>query len=150
MRKVKYHFQLREQKIVWRRSIWRVRGWWRVVTFFGSKIGQNLQLCGGRIIVQQEKISRVECSWSNPTNPLLLYEILHLLFFPPVRILCALQLESRKKLSAWPWRVTFGNSVSSGEVMSHQPNFSRQVVTSTLSKINKRNSVCDWMLVDST
>jgi len=28
---------------------------------------------------------------------LLLYKILHLLFFPPVRILCALCLESRKK-----------------------------------------------------
>jgi len=30
-------------------------------------------------------------------DPLLLYKILHLLFFPLVRILCALGLESRKK-----------------------------------------------------
>ena len=31
-------------------------------------------------------------------DPILLYKILHLLFFPLVRILCALRLESRKKL----------------------------------------------------
>jgi len=30
-------------------------------------------------------------------DPLLFHKILHLLFFPPVRILCALRLESRKK-----------------------------------------------------
>jgi len=34
-------------------------------------------------------------------NPLLLYKILHLLFFRLVRILCALRLENRKKLSTW-------------------------------------------------
>jgi hypothetical protein len=28
--------------------------------------------------------------------------------------------------------------------------FARQVITRTLSKINERNSVCEWMLVDST
>ena len=28
--------------------------------------------------------------------------------------------------------------------------FTRQVITHTLLKINKRNSVCEWMLVDST
>ena len=31
-------------------------------------------------------------------DPLLLYKILHLLFFPLVRILCALRFESRKKI----------------------------------------------------
>jgi hypothetical protein len=62
---------------------------------------------GGRIIVQQEKNldSRtqldepVECASGG--DPLILYKILHLLFFPVVRILCALRLESRKKLSPW-------------------------------------------------
>jgi hypothetical protein len=28
--------------------------------------------------------------------------------------------------------------------------FTRQVITCTMSKINKQNSVCEWMLVDST
>jgi hypothetical protein len=28
--------------------------------------------------------------------------------------------------------------------------FTRQVITRTLSKINKRNSVCEWKLVEST
>jgi len=37
----------------------------------------------------------VECTLGG--DPLLLYKILHLLFFPLVRILCALNLESRKK-----------------------------------------------------
>jgi hypothetical protein len=34
-------------------------------------------------------------------DPLLFYEILHLLFFPLVGILCALCFESRKILSTW-------------------------------------------------
>jgi hypothetical protein len=58
---------------------------------------------GWHIIVKQEKNleSRTqldepfECSSGG--DPLLLYTILHLLFFPPVRILSALRLESRKK-----------------------------------------------------
>ena len=37
----------------------------------------------------------VECASGD--DPVLLYKILHLLFFPLVRILCALRLESRKK-----------------------------------------------------
>jgi hypothetical protein len=45
---------------------------------------------------------------------------LHLLFFPLVRILCALRLENRKK-STLSWWGTFGISVSSAEGMSHQP-----------------------------
>jgi len=60
---------------------------------------------GGRIIVQQEKISRAECSWTNQLNELqeaisyCFIKILRLLFFPLVRILCALRFESRKELS---------------------------------------------------
>jgi len=38
----------------------------------------------------------VECTLGG--DPLLLYKILHLLFSPLVRILCALRLESRKKI----------------------------------------------------
>jgi len=38
----------------------------------------------------------VECA--SGSHPLLLYKILHLLFFPLVRILCALCLQSRKKI----------------------------------------------------
>jgi len=37
----------------------------------------------------------VECASGG--DPLLLYKILHLLFFPLERILCALDLESRKR-----------------------------------------------------
>jgi hypothetical protein len=45
---------------------------------------------GGRIIVQEEKISRAEHKLDEPVecasegDPLLLYKILHLLFFPLV------------------------------------------------------------------
>jgi hypothetical protein len=41
----------------------------RVVTFFGSKIGKR-SFVTGRIIVQHEKISRTERSWTNPLNAL--------------------------------------------------------------------------------
>jgi hypothetical protein len=61
---------------------------------------------GGRIIAQQEKLSRAERSWANPLNALLqtaipysLIKILDLPFFRLVRILCALRLESREMLS---------------------------------------------------
>jgi len=37
--------------------------------FFGSKIGKR-SFVGGLIIVQQEKISRAERSWTNPLNAL--------------------------------------------------------------------------------
>jgi len=66
--------------------------------------GNTYSFVGGRIIVQQEKISTAELIWTNPLNALqeaihlLLYKILNLLFFPLVRILCALCLESRKKI----------------------------------------------------
>jgi len=36
-----------------------------------------------------------------------------------------------------PWRIK-------------KTDFTRQVITRTLSKTNKRNSVCEWMLVDNT
>jgi hypothetical protein len=73
--------------------------------FGGKKMVNTCSFVGGRIIVQQEKNlerrtqldERVECTSGG--DPLLLHKILHLLFFPLVRILCALRLESRKKLS---------------------------------------------------
>jgi hypothetical protein len=60
---------------------------------------------GGAIIVQEEKNLDSRMLLDQPVesasggDPLLLYKILYLLFFPLVRILCALRLESRKKLS---------------------------------------------------
>jgi len=53
----------------------------------GSKIGKHLQLVGGRIIVQQEKMSKSRTRLDEPVecvlggDPLLLYKIPHLLFF---------------------------------------------------------------------
>jgi hypothetical protein len=72
--------------------------------FCGQKLANTCSFVGRRIIVQQEKISRAERRLTNPAlggDPLLLSKILHLLFSPLVRILCALCLESRKKLSTW-------------------------------------------------
>jgi hypothetical protein len=49
----------------------------RVYHFAGSKIGKRS--CVGRgIIIQQEKISRAECSWMNPVNAL--QEVIHYSF----------------------------------------------------------------------
>jgi hypothetical protein len=43
----------------------------KVVTFlWGQKLVNTFNYVGGRIIVQQEKISRAECSWTNPLNAL--------------------------------------------------------------------------------
>ena len=74
--------------------------------FWGQKLTNTCRFVAGCIIVQQEKISRrsqpdepVECA--SEGDPLLLYKILHLLFFPLVQILCALCLDSQKKLSTW-------------------------------------------------
>jgi hypothetical protein len=59
---------------------------------------------GGRIIVQKEKNLESRTQLDEPVecpsggDPLLLYKILHVLFFPLVRIICALCLESRKKI----------------------------------------------------
>jgi len=38
--------------------------------FLGQKLANTCSFVGGRIIVQQEKISRAECSWMNPLNAL--------------------------------------------------------------------------------
>jgi hypothetical protein len=71
--------------------------------FWGSKISKQLQLCGRahcratrkKTLESKTQLDEpVECA--SEGDPLLLYKILHLLFFPPVRILCALRLESRK------------------------------------------------------
>jgi len=45
--------------------------------FWGSKIGKR-SFVGGRIIVQEEKISRAEDSWMNPMN--VLQEAIHYSF----------------------------------------------------------------------
>ena len=73
--------------------------------FWGQKLANTCGFVGGCIIMQQEKILRAERSWTNPLNALQevihysFYKILSLLFFPLVRILCALCHESQKKLS---------------------------------------------------
>jgi len=53
----------------------------------GQKLTNTCSFVGGCIIVQQEKISKAERIRTKPS--------------PMVRILCALRLESRKKLSTW-------------------------------------------------
>ena len=82
--------------------------------FWGQKLANTCSFVGGRIIMQQEKIWRAERRLTNPAlggDPLLLSKILHLLFFPLVRILCALCLESRKNyqhgLAAGPLEFQF-------------------------------------------
>ena len=71
--------------------------------FGGSKVGKHLQLCGRvhyratrkNLETRTQLDELVECASGG--DPLLLYKILHLLFYPLVRILCALRLDSRKK-----------------------------------------------------
>jgi hypothetical protein len=71
----------------------------------GSKIGKHLQLCGWahyratrKNLKSRTQLDKpIECTSGG--NPLLLYKIHHLLFFPQVQILCAQCLESKKKLS---------------------------------------------------
>ena len=68
----------------------------------GSKIGKHLQFCGrAHYRAARKSLERrtqldepVECASGG--DPLHIYKIQHLLFFPLVRILCALRLESRK------------------------------------------------------
>jgi len=97
------------------------------VTFLGSKIGKLLQVCGRahfrgtrKNLESRTQLDQpVECASGG--DPLLLYKILHLPFFPLVRIVCALRLESREKnyqhgLDAGPWEF-----VSSAKAISHQP-----------------------------
>ena len=71
---------------------------------FGSKVGKHLQLRGRahyratrRNIDSRTQLDEpAKCA--SEGDPLLLYKILHLLLFPLARILCALRLESRKKI----------------------------------------------------
>ena len=81
-----------------------------VVTFLGGqKLANTCSFVGGRIIEQQEKNienrtlldAPVDCASGG--DPLRLYKFLYLLFFPLVRIPCALRLESRKQLSKRSW-----------------------------------------------
>jgi len=46
--------------------------------FWGQKLANTCSFVGGRIIVQQEKISRAERSWINPLNAL--QEVIHYSF----------------------------------------------------------------------
>jgi len=72
--------------------------------FGGSKIVKYLHFCGmAHYRVTRENLERrtqldepVECPLG--VDPLLIYKILHLLFFPVVQILCTLHLKSRKKI----------------------------------------------------
>jgi hypothetical protein len=70
--------------------------------FGGKKIGKNFQLCGRanyratRKNLETRKQLEESVKRSSGCNLLLLYKILHLLFFPLVRILCALRTESQK------------------------------------------------------
>jgi len=60
--------------------------------FFGSKIGKHLQLCGRAHYCATRKNLESRMQLDEPGectsggDPLLLYKILHLLFFPLVRI----------------------------------------------------------------
>jgi len=66
----------------------------------GSKIGKHLQLCwrahyrATRNNLDSKTQLDEPVKSASEGDPLLLYKILHLLFFPPVRIICALRLES--------------------------------------------------------
>jgi len=58
----------------------------------GQEWANNCSFVVGRIIVQKKNLdSRTQLEepdeWVSADDPLLLYKILHLLFFPPVRIL---------------------------------------------------------------
>jgi hypothetical protein len=72
--------------------------------FWGQKWQKLAALWAGALSCNKKNLKSrtqldepVECTSGD--DPLLLYKILHLLFFPLVRILCALRLESGKKLS---------------------------------------------------
>jgi hypothetical protein len=73
--------------------------------FFGSKIGKHLQLCGRAHYCATRKNLESKTQLDEPAecasggDLVLLYKILRLLIFPRVRILCALRLESRKKIT---------------------------------------------------
>jgi hypothetical protein len=73
--------------------------------FLGSKISKHLQLCGKAHYRATRKHLESRTQLGEPVeyasggDPLLLYKILHLLFFTVVWILCAVCLESWKTLS---------------------------------------------------
>jgi len=84
--------------------------------FWGSKICKHLQLCGrGHYRATRNLESRTQLNGTfecaSGGDPLLFCKFLHLLFFPPVRILFALHPESRKNyqhdLDAGPWEFQF-------------------------------------------
>jgi len=74
-----------------------------LLNFWGVKIGKHLQLRGRAHYRVTRKNLESRTQLDEPAecisggDPLLLYRILHLLFFPLIRILCALRHESRKK-----------------------------------------------------
>ena len=95
--------------------------------FFGSKVGKHLRLCGRAHYRATRKNLDSRTQLDEPVkcvsggDPLLLYEILHLLisFWYEFFVHNALRVE--KKLSIGSSCGTFEISVSSAEAMSHQP-----------------------------
>ena len=89
--------------------------------FCGKKLAKTCSFVDGRIVVQQKKVSRAERSWTDPKDvrqQAIQYCFIKFwiyCFFPPVRILCALRLESRTNSQCG----TFGILVSSAEGMTH-------------------------------
>jgi hypothetical protein len=73
--------------------------------FWGRKIGKHLQHCWWAHYRATTKNLESRTQLDEPIEcvlggePVLLYKVLHLMFFPLVRILCALCLESQKNLS---------------------------------------------------
>jgi hypothetical protein len=73
--------------------------------FRGQKLANTCSFMGGRIIVQQEKISREERNWTNPLNAL--QEVIHYFFIKFCiccfslwyEFLCTAPSESKKLLS---------------------------------------------------
>jgi hypothetical protein len=95
-----------------------------VKTFLGGqKLANTCSFEGGSIIVQQEKNLDSRTQLDEPVecvsgdDPLILYRIQNLLFFPLVRILCALHLKSRKiYLMVLIWNLWHFSFFGSGEV----------------------------------
>jgi hypothetical protein len=107
--------------------MWRVGGVIKVCNTFLRKNWQTpAALWAGALSCNKKKSGEQNAArWTGECasggNALFLYKILHLLFFPLVKIICALRLESRKKLSTWSSCGTFGISVSLADRMSHPP-----------------------------
>jgi hypothetical protein len=95
--------------------------------FCVQKLANTCSFVGGHIIVQQEKISRAECCWTNLMNAL--QEVIDY-SFTKFSIYCFslwyeffvhYALGVKEKLSTWSSCRTYGISVSSAEGMSHHP-----------------------------